>query len=137
MLLLFRYQLVLGQRLGMDTLTKNGSQIRSRTIPIGSIEEPGHYPGTEQDLSNFISAHLKYPKTKNVQKGTVWVAFEVLENGKIENIRIMKRKDSSKNLREEYNKSALELAKSLPYFIPTKKLGKPVKSSYNLPINFK
>ena len=64
-------------------------------------------------------------------EGEVVVEFFVERNGVISGVNVIKK------LTEEFDEEAIRLVRNMPYWIPGKKNGVPVRYRMTMPINFK
>lgn len=96
------------------------------------VEEMPQFPGGDMALLKYIRDHMDYPTiaVENGIQGKVYVYFVIDENGNVTNASIARGVDPS------LDKEALRVINSLPKWKPGKQRGKPVKVSYNVPINF-
>jgi protein TonB len=95
------------------------------------VSEPQpSYPGGFVEMNKFIVKNLRYPIEPKVTKGKVFVGFVVNENGSLSDIEIVK------GLGDEFDKSALEVFKKMPNWIPAKKENKPIRTKMIMPITF-
>jgi TonB family protein len=96
------------------------------------ITNPARYPGGFGELKKFISVNLKYPedaKNKNI-KGTVYVNFVVDSKGAVTQAVV------AEGVYYQLDEEALRLVSNLPDWEPAKRDGKPVSSSFILPVPF-
>ncbi len=93
------------------------------------------YRGGIDKLYEFIEANLVYPKWEKNQKieGRVIVDFIVEKDGTINNPRILRVPDKSKNLGNE----SLRLINLMPKWIPGENFNKKVRFRYTMPIIFR
>jgi len=97
------------------------------------IEEKPEFPGGEAAMFQYISKTIKYPeiaKENNVQ-GKVFVQFVIGKDGKVTDVQVIRGVDPS------LDKEAIRVIQNMPAWKPGKQRGKPVKVSFQLPINFK
>lgn len=89
------------------------------------LEKP-QYPGGRKALDAFIAAHMQYPEDAMKQhlEGTVTVAYQVTDEGEIENPTVIK------GLSPSCNEEAVRLVKMLKY-------GKAHNRGYRLKANCK
>ena len=91
------------------------------------------FPGGLIAFTEFVRLNTQYPakaKEERIQ-ARVFVRFVVNEDGHLSDFSI---DQSSGN--EEMDKEALRMASSMPNWEPGKQDGKPVKTYYQLPVNF-
>ena len=100
---------------------------------VGDIGEMPSFPGGTEKLFEYLKQHMRYPKVaeKDSIEGRVIVSFIVERNGKLTNFKVVKSPDPS------LSKEALRVAKSMPKWKPAKQFGKPVRTKYTIPINFR
>jgi Ca-activated chloride channel homolog len=96
------------------------------------VEKSPEFPGGTEALNNFIRKNLKYPEELKESgiSGMVIVSFTIDTDGSIKDIKILRGLDPL------LNQEAIRVIKLLPKWKPGMQNGKPVKSSYILPINF-
>ncbi len=96
------------------------------------VEEKPEFPGGYAALQMWLKDHVKYPTIaqENGVQGKVYVKFVVNKDGSIVNVEILRGVDLS------LDKEAVRVVKSMPKWKPGKQRGKPVRVSYNVPINF-
>jgi protein TonB len=94
---------------------------------------PKFYWDNSNDFKYFIAKHLKYPKIAKINgiQGIVRVRFIIDEKGNLINAEIIRSVDQS--LDEE----VLRVLNLSPRWIPGKQRGKPVKVSFEIPVNFR
>ncbi|MEE1946162.1 energy transducer TonB [Pedobacter sp. KR3-3] len=108
--------------LGKDKVASNGSQMKNQPS----------YPDGVQALYKFLGQNIKYPKeavTKNIQ-GDVFVSFMVEADGSIKDIKVVK------GIGGGADEEAVRVVKLMKKWNPAEKDGKPVRSSFSLPIKF-
>lgn len=89
-------------------------------------------PEFNGDLNKFLSTHLTYPpraRNSDIQ-GTVYISFVVEADGSITNIKVLRSVEAS------LDNEAKRVVSLMPKWIPGKQNGVPVRTLYNLPINF-
>lgn len=97
------------------------------------IEEKPEFPGGEAAMFQWIANNIKYPeiaKENNIQ-GKVYVQFVIGKDGKVSDVQVVRGVDPS------LDKEAVRVIQSMPAWKPGKQRNKPVKVSFQLPINFK
>lgn len=97
------------------------------------IEEKPEFPGGEAAMFQWISKNVKYPEIakENGVQGKVFVQFVISKEGKVTDVQVVRGVDPS------LDKEAIRVIQSMPAWKPGKQRGKPVKVSFQLPINFK
>ena len=97
------------------------------------VEQMPTFPGGEAALHGYLQKNIKYPPVarENGISGTVYVNFVVTETGKIKDIKILR------GIGGGCDEEAVRVIKAMPTWKPGKQRGKPVKVSFNCPINFK
>lgn len=98
---------------------------------IDDYKDKPEFPGGAHAMYKWISDRLIYPENV-VWNGRVVVEFDISEEGDVVNPRII-----SKGGRPlEIEKEILRVISIMPKWIPAERNGKPIKSSYALPITF-
>lgn len=98
-----------------------------------AVEKTAEFPGGQAGLMKFIASNLRYPESaqQNNTQGRVVVKFIVEKDGSISNPEI------SRSVDNELDREALRIVNKMPNWIPAQSNGVPVRSYFNLPINFK
>lgn len=94
---------------------------------------PGFQGGGIKEFAAWAQAKVKYPAIamENGIHGTVYVAFLVTKEGKVEDVEIARKVDPV--LDEE----VLRVIRSSPDWTPGQQRGNPVHVAFNIPIKFK
>ncbi len=97
------------------------------------IEEKPEFPGGEAAMFQWIAKNIKYPEIakENGVQGKVFVQFVIGKDGKVTDVQVVRGVDPS------LDKEAVRVIQSMPAWKPGKQRGKPVKVSFQLPINFR
>jgi TonB family protein len=95
-------------------------------FPDGSAEKRAC---SNQTLVTFIAKNVMLPQKSDIV-GTVYVSFEVDENGRVLDPKILR------GLSTEHNEAALKVVSALPTWEPAKRMGKSVRTTMKLPIKF-
>ena len=90
---------------------------------------PPEFVGGQKALFDYLKKNIKYPP--DVQKGNVYVAFIISENGSVRDVRVYK------GVKESMDKEAKRLIEGLPKWDPGMVNGKPANVVYGLPIIFR
>ena len=91
------------------------------------------FPGDETKLMEHIAKNIKYPqeaRDKGIQ-GRVFIGFVIEKDGSVSNVKVLRGID------KECDAEAVRVISSLPKWTPGMQEGKPVRVSYQIPINFK
>lgn len=114
--------------LGQDGKCILSSNTGTKDIIYAQVDSMPHYPGTEEEFYNFLSANFDWPH-HYTDNEILMVTFVVAENGDIQNIKL-KRKSKRKDVNEDLLAALEKMAK----WIPGRCNGKAVKVEYILPI---
>lgn len=89
--------------------------------------------GTQLDFKKYIQEQIIYPKEAIEAgiEGRVFVSFTINEKGEIEDIKIVRGVDPL------LDNEVLRVLKLSPKWTPGKQRGKPVKTSFTIPVEFK
>lgn len=97
------------------------------------IQESAEFPGGINKMYDFIRQNLKYPQVSrdNGSQGKVILKFEVLKDGRIDNITILKSSGDS-----FLDQEAIRVVKCMPKWKPAMQNGRSVATWFMLPLNF-
>ena len=97
------------------------------------VEVAASFPGGNSALINFLSSNVRYPAVaqENAIQGTVAVKFIIERDGSITNAQVVKSVDPS------LDKEALRVVNSMPKWTPGKQNGKPLRTTFTVPITFR
>ena len=97
------------------------------------VEEMPQFPGGEQKLMEYVAKNIKYPQIARETgiQGRVFVGFVVEPDGSISNVKLLR------GIGGGCDEEAMRVIKSLPKWKPGKQRGKPVRVSYQIPVNFR
>ncbi|MCR5646501.1 MAG: energy transducer TonB [Bacteroidales bacterium] len=97
------------------------------------VEEMPEFPGGMAKLAEYLGKNIKYPQLARESgiQGRVFINFVVENDGSVTNVKVMR------SLGGGCDEEAIRVVKSMPKWKPGKQRGKPVRVSYNLPVNFK
>lgn len=106
---------------------------RGKKIKYFDYFQQASFKGGKQELTKFLSQHLKYPDyaLDHSIEGKVWLKFDIDEKGKLSNVTVIKK------VHPTLDEEALRVVSLMPDWIPEKADGVSVKSDFFLPINFK
>ena len=97
------------------------------------VEQMPQYTGGEEAMMKYVSENIKYPqaaKDKNIA-GRVFVSFVVEKDGSVNEVKVMR------GIGGGCDEEAVRVIKGMPKWKPGIQKGKPVRVSYQIPINFK
>ena len=97
------------------------------------IEKLPEFPGGASALNSYLAQNINYPdsaKLYNIQ-GKVFIRFIITEEGKIENIEIVK------SINSYLDNEAIRIMQNMPKWKPGSVKGKNVKCNIVVPVNFK
>lgn len=127
---LFIYFLFSLSNLGYSQNTKENEEIIVQFTDVDPI-----FPGGLSALSTFLSNNINYPDRalkKGIQ-GKCIVGFVVDKEGNITDVKVLQKVKKCK----ECDAEAMRVIKLMPQWTPGFVAGKPVKSRFQIPINFK
>ena len=104
----------------------------SISSPLDRVDEVAQFPGGINKLSQFLSANIVYPNDalENNVNGKVIVSFIVETDGTISKIELYKK------LGYGCDEEVIRVLKLSPKWIPAQLEGNPVRSKFNLPVEF-
>ena len=96
------------------------------------VEEDPEFPGGLGALSQFIADNIKYPQLakENNITGKVFVSFVVEKDGSVGQVKVLR------DIGGGCGAEAVRVVKTMPKWKPGKQRGKPVRTQFNLPVNF-
>ena len=97
------------------------------------VEEMPQYPGGETAMMEYVAKNVVYPKEAQEKgiSGRVFVGFIVEKDGSIGEVKLLR------GIGGGCDEEAIRVIKGMPKWKPGKQEGKPVRVSYQMPINFK
>ena len=97
------------------------------------VEEMPQYPGGEEALMEYVSKNIVYPQEAQEKgiSGRVFVGFIVEKDGSVSEVKVLR------GIGGGCDEEAVRVISGLPKWKPGKQEGKPVRVSYQMPINFK
>ena len=96
------------------------------------LDEDPQYPGGLEALYQFLAENIQYPskaKENNIM-GQVIVTFVVEKDGSISNIKVLR------DIGGGCGAEVVRVVGMMPRWIPGKLMGKPVRTQFNLPVQF-
>lgn len=99
------------------------------------VDEPAQFKGGLKKARKYLSKNIKYPPSaiKNGKEGKCYLKFIVTDEGYISNVKVVRGVQDC----PECDAEAIRVVKSMPRWKPGKINGKPINSSFTLPIEFK
>lgn len=99
------------------------------------VDVPADFPGGMDAARKFLSENMIYPESalKKKLEGKCYVKFVVSDTGKVFNIKIVRGVMDC----PECDAEVVRVIKSMPNWEPGKVNGKPVNSTFTLPVQFK
>lgn len=96
------------------------------------VEDDPEFPGGLSALSQYLASNIKYPtlaKENNIT-GKVFVSFVVEKDGSVGQVKILR------DIGGGCGAEAVRVVKAMPKWKPGKQRGKPVRTQFNLPVDF-
>ena len=99
---------------------------------LQQVETDPEFPGGMEALLKFLSDNIVYPQEAKDNKieGKVYVSFVVEKDGSINNIKVLR------DIGGGCGAEVVRVVKLMPKWKPGMQNGKPVRTQYNLPVNF-
>ena len=96
------------------------------------VEEMPSFPGGMEKLPEYLAKNIKYPQMARESgiQGRVFVYFVVEPDGSVSKVQVLR------GIGGGCDEEAIRVVKNMPKWKPGKQRGKPVRVSYNLPVNF-
>ena len=96
------------------------------------VEDDPEFPGGLSALSQYLASNIKYPQLakENNITGKVFVSFVVEMDGSVGQVKILR------DIGGGCGAEAVRVVKSMPKWKPGKQRGKPVRTQFNLPVDF-
>jgi len=115
------------------TAKRSGSKTDAQDTPEVTVEKMAQFPGGELEMMKFLADRIKFPPEllASGASGRVVVKFVVRADGTLTDFSIIK------SLTPEADAEALRVIKEMPKWTPAQLDGKPVSSSYVIPVSFK
>ncbi|NWJ53413.1 MAG: energy transducer TonB, partial [Bacteroidetes bacterium] len=96
------------------------------------VDHNPEFPGGLEELMNFLSKNIRYPKEAydNKKEGTVFIEFIVNKNGSLEKAKVIR------GVGFGCDEEALRVLRTMPDWEPGTFKGKPVSAQMKIPIKF-
>ena len=98
-----------------------------------NVDEEPEFPGGIEAMYCYLASNIVYPdeaKAENIQ-GLVMVNFVIEKDGSVSNIKLLR--DIGGGCGDE----AVRVVQAMPRWKPGHQSGRRVRTSFNLPVNFK
>lgn len=109
-----------------------GSRYEGKLYDLGNVELAPEYQGGQKALGKFLGSRLRYPALarQNKIQGKVYIGFVVEKNGSLSDFKVIR------GIGGGCDEEAIRVLKLSPLWKPGYANGKPVRTSYTLPITF-
>lgn len=116
----------------LQAQTNDSLSSRSQQDSIVVLDVLPSFPGGEDSLNTFLLSRIVYPKEaqENFVHGTVYVSFEIDEDGIVRDIRCVR------GIGAGCDEETMRVISLMPRWSPAIKNGKPIKTIYTLPVRF-
>ena len=134
-ILIIALQLINGSTFAQEVPVRKVENAPQEDMIYDIVDEPADFPGGVVALKKYMAENLRYPQmaVENELQGKCYLQFIVTETGEITNIKVKKGVPNC----PECDKDSIRLVKSMPKWIPGKKKGKAVDSTFTLPVTFR
>lgn len=108
------------------------ARYEGRLYDVGSVESAPEFVGGQTAMFKYFQSQLKYPAQarENKVQGKVYVGFVVEKNGSLSDLKVVRGIGSG------CDEEALRILKNSPAWKPGSVEGKPVRTSYTVPVFF-
>lgn len=112
---------------------ETGGRYEGRVYDLGTVESAPEYPGGQKALAQFISSNTHYPaKARSTGiEGRVYVSFIVERNGEVNGLQVIR------GIGGGCDEEAIRVLRATTPWKPGTVGGKPVRTAYTIPVNFK
>lgn len=116
-----------------NTIIKDNPIEKEQLYETEDTETQPSFPGGDAALSEWVVSNLQYPSISQEEgiQGRVIVGFVIEPDGSITNIEVVKSVDTY------LDRAATQLVSKMPKWNPGTVSGKPVRTSYRIPIAFR
>ena len=115
-------------------LRERADEIRNKDSVYSQmdVDIPPKFANGQQDITHFIRRNFTYPEEAAMEgiEGTVIISYEIDEQGKIDNIKIVK------GVGYGLDEAAIELIKKMPNYEPAKLNSRNVRTKLTIPVKF-
>jgi TonB family protein len=108
------------------------ARYEGRLYDLGNVENAPEFQGGQNALARFLGSRLRYPPKARRKKtqGKVFISFIVEKNGSLTDFKVIR------GIGNGCDEEAIRVLKLSPPWKPGYANGKPVRTSYTLPITF-
>ena len=108
------------------------ARYEGKLYDLGNVEIAPEYQGGQSALAKYLGSQLRYPAKarENRIQGKVYIGFIVEKNGSLSDFKIIK------GIGGGCDEEAIRVLRSSPAWKPGIANGKPVRTSYTLPITY-
>jgi TonB family protein len=120
------------QSLSTTESGNEGSRYEGKLYDLGNVELAPEYQGGQKALGKFLGSRLRYPvrARENKIQGKVYIGFVIEKNGSLSDFKVIR------GIGGGCDEEAIRVLKLSPPWKPGYSNGKPVRTSYTLPITF-
>lgn len=113
-------------------ISNNEARYEGRLYDLASVELAPEFQGGQAALAKYLGSRLRYPAAarQNKTQGKVYIGFVVEKNGSLADFKVVRGVGGG------CDEEAIRVLRSSPAWRPGMANGKPVRTSYVLPITF-
>lgn len=89
------------------------------------------FPGGNEALMKYLREHLRWPETDGCVQGRVVVSFFVEADGSISGVKTVR------SLAPAFDREVERVVREMPHWLPAELGGEPIRTRYQLPIDFR
>ena len=114
------------------TISENDQSIIEQLM-LDHPEELASFPGGNAAMMKYISDNFRHTEETDGEyaQGRVTLQFIVRSTGEIENIIVVR------SVASQLDKEVVRIFQSMPLWIPAKKDGKPIDTTYTIPVSIR
>ncbi len=114
-------------------ISNSEARYEGKLYDLGSVELAPEFQGGQLALGKYLGSRLRYPATarQNKTQGKVYIAFIVEKNGSLSDFKVVR------GIGGGCDEEAIRVLRTSTAWKPGMANGKPVRTSYVLPITFK
>jgi periplasmic protein TonB len=122
---------------GQEKATKSEPELVPPPPPTiyDVVDDPADFPGGMEAARKYLSENMIYPESaiKKKLEGKCYLKFIISDSGKVINVKVIRGVMDC----PECDAEAIRVLRSMPNWEPGKINGKPVNSTFTLPVQFK